>query len=65
MKIDQATIQSFSERRKIIEEIERLQIEGVRVDVADLCVCKECGGSHYKPRVASGPQTETAANARS
>lgn len=50
MKIETATLQSFSERRKIREELQRSESQGIRVDVADVCKCPNCGIDHYRPR---------------
>lgn len=43
-------LNSFSERRRIREELERSQANGFSVDPADKCKCPECGIVHFKPR---------------
>jgi hypothetical protein len=45
-----APVDSYLERKRIREERQRLESEGFRVDIADLCICPNCGGVHYKQR---------------
>lgn len=43
-------VDSYGDRRRIREELQRTEAKGIRVDVADLCKCPECGGVHYKAK---------------
>lgn len=42
------SINSYSDRRRVREELERQGIDGERVDVGVKCVCGNCGQVHYK-----------------
>jgi hypothetical protein len=47
-----SSLNTYSERRKIREEIQRLEQEGVSLDPAIKCRCA-CGNVHYKLRGSS------------
>jgi len=53
MEMEVAT--TYSERRLIREELQRLEVEGVSLDPATKCRC-ECGNVHYRKRVANENQ---------
>lgn len=39
---------TYSERRRIREEIERSEVQGESLDPATKCICDRCGAIHYK-----------------
>lgn len=47
---DQVSINSFSERRRIREQLQRSNEDGVSLDPAIKCKCPDCGSVHYKPK---------------
>jgi hypothetical protein len=44
------SINSYSERRVIREELQREDVEGVSLDPALKCVCPNCNSVHYKAK---------------
>lgn len=46
---EEQNITSFSERRRIREQLQRSEIKGESLDPAIKCVC-HCGYVHYKPK---------------
>lgn len=39
---------SFAERRRIREQLQRSEAQGVSLDVGVKCKCPDCGMIHYK-----------------
>jgi hypothetical protein len=44
--------QTYTERRKLREQLQRESYQGVNIDAAVKCVCQKCGQVHYRKREA-------------
>jgi hypothetical protein len=61
---------TYSERKKMREELQRQEVEGVIIDPAAKCKCDRCGQIHFRPRkeaneISNLRQQENQSNAQS
>jgi uncharacterized OB-fold protein len=56
---------SYSERRKIREELERSDLQGESLDPTIKCKCRDCGIVHFRPRKESNEHNSKENESRS
>jgi len=48
--MNNVSLNSYTERRRIREELERSEVQGLNLDPTVRCKCDRCGAVHYRPK---------------
>lgn len=60
--MNNVSINTYSDRRRVREALQREEVEGESLDPAMKCKCSECGQVHFKPKEKQNDGTSGAGN---